>query len=67
MPKFAHMDKPLLTTAEVAERLGVDVRTVHRMVAAGRLAPVQKLAGRTGAYVFSADAIEGVEAERQAS
>lgn len=59
--------QPLLTTAEVARRLGVDVRTVHRMVAAGRVAPVQKLSGKTGAYVFSADVIESVETERQAS
>lgn len=59
--------QPLLTTAEVAQRLGVDVRTVHRMVASGRLTPVQKLPGRTGSYVFSAAAVEAVAPEREAS
>ncbi len=54
----APMPKPklpeLVPTAEVARRLGCDVRTVHRMVAAGRLSPVTKLPGRTGPYLFDA-------------
>lgn len=52
----------LVTTAEVADRLGCDVRTVHRMVRTGRLTPVQKLPGRTGSYVFSPADIDALAA-----
>lgn len=48
----------LLTTAEVAKRHGRDVRTVHRMVASGRLVPEMKLPGRTGALLFRADQVD---------
>lgn len=41
----------VLTTAEAAEALAVDVRTVHRMISAGRLA-AQKLPGLRGAYLI---------------
>lgn len=58
---------PLLTTTEVAQRLGVDVRTVHRMVANGRLVPEQKLPGRTGSFVFAPEAIDALSAERAAA
>lgn len=43
----------MLTTQEMAARLGVSVRTIHRMVAAGTLTPARKLPGRTGGYLFS--------------
>jgi len=42
----------LISTSDVAERLGVDVRTVHRMVADGRLTPLVKAPGMRGAYMF---------------
>jgi Helix-turn-helix domain len=59
----------LITTANVADRLGCDVRTVHRMVRTRRLTPVQKLPGRTGSYVFSptdVDALLALLSERSA-
>lgn len=47
-----------ITTAEVAEKHGVSVRTVHRWVAAGRLTPTAKLPGKTGHYLFDPSALE---------
>jgi excisionase family DNA binding protein len=55
----------LLTTKQVAERLGVDVRTVHRMADTGRLPYVTKLEGATGAYVYDPDAIDAIAQQRQ--
>lgn len=40
----------LLTTAEVAERLGVTAPTIHRAVKLGRLRPAYRLAG---VFLFS--------------
>ena len=42
----------LIPTAQVAEIFGCDVRTVHRMVADGRLVPAIKAPGKRGAYLF---------------
>lgn len=47
------MTADLLGTTEAAERLGVSVRTIHRLVARGHLAPAAKLPGSTGAYLFT--------------
>lgn len=47
----------LLTTAEVARRLNVDVRTVHRMVERGELTPFVKGEGIRGPMFFEADAL----------
>lgn len=60
MPKSTALPE-LLLTRDVAERLGVDVRTVHRWVIAGRLAPVKKMPGRTGGLLFTADAVARLE------
>lgn len=56
MPKKEH----LIPTAQVAEILRVDVRTVHRMADDGRLAPAAKVPGRTGAYLFDRADVETV-------
>lgn len=61
MPK-----NPLIPTAETAEILRVDVRTVHRMAEDGRLTPALKIPGRTGAYLFDRNDVERVANERQA-
>ena len=51
------MSKPLLTTHQAADRLGVSVRTIHRMVERGDLAFAAKVPGQTGAYLFDPSAI----------
>lgn len=43
----------LLTTAELADRWGVSVRTIHRKVETGELTPAVKLPGLRGAYLFA--------------
>lgn len=45
-------DRTLATSPQVANQLGVSLRTVHRLVAAGRLTPAQKLPGPNGAFLF---------------
>lgn len=58
---------PLLSTSDVACELGVDVRTVHRMVAAKRLAPVTKAPGLRGAYLFNPADVERLKGEHEAA
>jgi DNA-binding transcriptional MerR regulator len=53
----------LLPTAEVAVRLGVDVRTVARWANAGRLTPAVEGRGQTGARFFHAEDVERLAAE----
>jgi excisionase family DNA binding protein len=48
----------LLTTGQVAQRLGLHIRKVQRMAEAGDLPYVDKLPGHNGRYVFDADVIE---------
>jgi excisionase family DNA binding protein len=50
----------LVTTAEVAAELRVHVRTVHRMIEAGKLAPIAKAPGLRGAYLFSREDIDAL-------
>ena len=52
-PKF-------LSTAQVAQAKGVSVRTVVRWVDSGRLTPVVKMPGETGAYVFDPADVEAM-------
>jgi len=61
MPKVA-----LIPTAEVARRLGRDVRTVHRWVDAGRLTPVAKTPGIRGALLFNARDVDKLAEELNA-
>lgn len=55
---FARPQTDLLTTAQLARRLGVVRWTICRAVAEGRLVPVVKLPGVNGAYLFDASAVE---------
>lgn len=65
MPYVRRVPKnPLAPTAEAAKILRVDVRTVHRLVRAGRMTPAAKTPGLRGAYLFTVDEIERVAAER---
>ncbi len=57
----------LLTTVLVAERLGVTIRTVHRMVDTGRLRAEFKLPGRTGAYLFRTADVDAALVETSAA
>lgn len=50
----------LLTTKEVAERLGVSVAKVHRLIGKGILTPATRADGQTGSYYFEASQIEQV-------
>ena len=58
---YPRMETTLITTAEVAQRLGVSIPTVNRWVRDGRLEPVQKLPGIRGANLFHPDAIAGLK------
>jgi excisionase family DNA binding protein len=51
----------LLTTRDVADRLGVTPSTVSRLVARGDLTPVFKLAGPRGAFLFRPADIDQLE------
>jgi predicted site-specific integrase-resolvase len=63
MPKVDQVD--LIPTAEVAERLGRDVRTIHRWVDAGRLKPALKTPGLRGALMFRTSDVELLARELQ--
>lgn len=47
-----------MTTEQVAERLGITIRTVLRMAADGRLPASFKVPGRTGTYLFNRQVVE---------
>lgn len=53
-----------LTTTEVAQRLGISRNTVLQRVTYGRLKPLLKLPGRTGAYLFDAEEIDKIAASK---
>lgn len=51
----------LLTTSQVASRLGLSRQAVARMVEAGDIAPTARIAvARHGSFVFSVDEVERV-------
>lgn len=47
-----------MTTGQVADRLGVTIRTVLRMAADGRLPVAFKVPGKTGTYLFDRQVVE---------
>lgn len=51
-------DAEYLTTAQVAQMLGVRVSTISRRVARGELVPAVKVPGKTGAFLFRRSDIE---------
>ena len=53
-------DEQLLTAAQVAERLGVTVRTVTRWADSGRLPTAMKLPGATGPRLFHATDVDAL-------
>lgn len=56
----------LLSTGQVAKRLGIDRRTILQRVGTGRLVPAQKLDGPNGAYLFDAEQINYLAAHPDA-
>lgn len=48
----------LLTTAQVAEHLGVSVDTVQRWARDGVIAVAMKIPGRTGGFLFDPEVVE---------
>ena len=59
-----HSNQNLISTREVAERLGVDTTTVTRRVARGEIVPAVRAPGRRGAFLFAADAVEKLAADK---
>lgn len=57
---------PLIGSAEVCQRLGIDRSTLTRRVARGEMTPVQKLPGHTGAFLFEAAEVERALAAQDA-
>lgn len=56
---MVHMEpNDTLTTKQVTEQYGLSRSTLRRRVEAGALAPLMKLEGRTGAFVFTRGEIE---------
>lgn len=45
----------LLSTKEVADRMGISVAKAHRLIGKGILKPVTKADGLTGSYYFAED------------
>ncbi len=54
----------LLTTADVAERTGITVHHVSRLVREGKLTPAHQLPGATGARLFDEAEVDRFLAER---
>lgn len=50
----------VVTSAEVADALGISVKTVTRWVASGKLTPVKRLPGKRGALLFAAAQVEAI-------
>lgn len=54
---------PLLGSAEVCERLGIDRSTLTRWVQLGKAEPAMRLPGNTGAFLFTPAEVDRLVAE----
>lgn len=61
------MPNGLLSSYEAGQRLGCSVRTVHRLVTAGKLTPIHKLSGPSGAFLFDPADVEKLREQREAA
>lgn len=52
-----------LTTAQVAERVGIHPSTISRWVKEGRIAPLGRLPGHTGAMLWAPGVVDQLLAE----
>jgi excisionase family DNA binding protein len=59
------MPLDLIGTTEAAQRLGVDRTTFFRWVQLGRIAPVMRLPGQTGAMLFDPKDVDALKVEPQ--
>jgi hypothetical protein len=53
----------MITTAEAAEQLGIDVAKFHRLVAKHNMDPLRKLPGVRGAMLWDTDTINTLRNE----
>jgi excisionase family DNA binding protein len=60
------MPTTYLTTQQIADRAGVDRRTVINWIADGDLKPAMKMPGATGMYLFTEKDVDRLLAERVA-
>ena len=56
-----------LSVAEVASRIGVHVRTVHRWIQLGQLDASKLGTGLRSAYMVSRESVEAFESRRRAA
>ena len=56
-----------ITATDVAERVGVSVRTLNRMADDGRIVAAAKAPGLRGGYLYEPAEVERVAAEQVAS
>jgi excisionase family DNA binding protein len=63
MHKIAHMPTDLLSTKQAAERMGVSVSTISRLVASRKLTPALRLEGKTGPMFFNQEDVESAITE----
>ncbi len=61
------MPKPLLSTAETADRLGRSISTVTRLAESGRLPIAHRMPGKTGAMLFDVEAVDAFAASEASS
>lgn len=61
--QYQHMSNqsPLIGSAEVCQRLGIERSTLSRWVKSGRIAPALKMSGLRGGYLFHPDTIAALE------
>lgn len=57
----------LIGTTEAAERKGVDRSTFFRWVQLGKIKPVMKLPGQTGAMLFDPAEVDALELPEKAA
>lgn len=61
--QYQHMSNqsPLIGSAEVCRRLGIERSTLSRWVKSGRIAPALKMSGLRGGYLFDPATVNDLE------